>query len=168
MDLRTKVPGLLLDGNTSIKPDADETKSDTSPGIDKDDKADDVKDESTDDITLTDSKAKSVQDAMTEMMDRIVIANDENEEASEKHSVDDDLKDVDQEDTAVGDDEKKDPEAAGKSATSAKLGSLLSRLPNMVNRDLIDQAAADFCFLNTKTARKKLIKVLELTWVKNC
>jgi len=162
VDLRTKVPGLLLDGNTSIKPDADEQKSDSSPVIDKD-KEDDAKGESTDDIALTDSKAKSVQDAMTEMMDRIVIANDENEEASEKHSVDDDLKDVDQEDTAVGDDEKKDPEAAGKSATSAKLGSLLSRLPNMVNRDLIDQAAADFCFLNTKAARKKLIKVLELT-----
>ncbi|CAG8561233.1 3829_t:CDS:10, partial [Paraglomus brasilianum] len=162
VDLRTKVPGLLLDGNTSIKSDADETKSDTSPGIDKDDKADDVKDESTDDITLTDSKTKSIQDAMTEMMDRIVVANDENEDASEKHSADDDFKD-DQEDTTIGTDEsnlKKDPEAAGKSATSAKLGSLLSRLPNMVNRDLIDQAAADFCFLNTKAARKKLIKTL--------
>ena len=106
---------------------------------------------------------------MTEMMDRIVVANDENEDASEKHSADDDFKD-DQEDTTIGTDEsnlKKDPEAAGKSATSAKLGSLLSRLPNKVNRDLIDQAAADFCFLNTKAARKKLIKVLGVNaWMK--
>ncbi|KAG5438446.1 hypothetical protein PCANB_002935 [Pneumocystis canis] len=36
----------------------------------------------------------------------------------------------------------------------------IARLPELNNRDLIDQAAIDFCFLNSKASRNRLIKVL--------
>ena len=40
------------------------------------------------------------------------------------------------------------------------LTALLARLPDATNRTLIDQAAVDFAFLNSKAARKRLVKVL--------
>jgi len=40
------------------------------------------------------------------------------------------------------------------------LDQLLSRLTTCVNRDLIDQAAVDFCYVNSKANRKKLVKAL--------
>lgn len=39
------------------------------------------------------------------------------------------------------------------------LTALLARLPDATNRTLIDQAAVDFAILNSKAARKRLIKV---------
>ena len=42
---------------------------------------------------------------------------------------------------------------------SQLLTSLLTRLPDATNRALIDQAAIDFAFLNSKAARKRLVKV---------
>ena len=43
----------------------------------------------------------------------------------------------------------------------AQVDALLIRLPELTNRDLIDQAAVDFCFLNSKASRNRLLKVLE-------
>lgn len=45
------------------------------------------------------------------------------------------------------------------SVGGVSLEELLQRLPNCVNRDLIDKAAIDFCYINTKGNRKKLVKV---------
>ena len=42
---------------------------------------------------------------------------------------------------------------------SQLLTALLVRLPDATNRVLIDQAAVDFAFLNSKAARKRLIRV---------
>ncbi len=42
---------------------------------------------------------------------------------------------------------------------SALLTTLLARLPDATNRSMIDQLAVDFAFLNSKAARKRLIKV---------
>jgi regulator of nonsense transcripts 2 len=42
---------------------------------------------------------------------------------------------------------------------SQLLTALLVRLPDATNRALIDQAAIDFAFLNSKAARKRLVKV---------
>ena len=42
---------------------------------------------------------------------------------------------------------------------SQLLTALLTRLPDATNRTLIDQAAVDFAFLNSKAGRKRLIKV---------
>ncbi|ORY81907.1 armadillo-type protein [Protomyces lactucae-debilis] len=42
----------------------------------------------------------------------------------------------------------------------AKLDTLLLRLPELNNRELIDQACIDFSFLNTKASRNRLVKML--------
>lgn len=42
----------------------------------------------------------------------------------------------------------------------AQVDALLSRLPELTNKDLIDQTAIDFCFLNSKASRNRLIKAL--------
>jgi regulator of nonsense transcripts 2 len=42
---------------------------------------------------------------------------------------------------------------------SQLLTALLARLSDATNRTLIDQAAIDFAFLNSKAARKRLVKV---------
>lgn len=39
------------------------------------------------------------------------------------------------------------------------LTALLARLPECTNRGSIDQAAVDFTFLNSKAARKRLVRV---------
>ena len=47
---------------------------------------------------------------------------------------------------------------------SQLLTALLARLPDATNRTMIDQAAVDFAFLNSKAARKRLIKAGALPW----
>ncbi|KIJ40979.1 hypothetical protein M422DRAFT_209705 [Sphaerobolus stellatus SS14] len=46
---------------------------------------------------------------------------------------------------------------------SQLLTALLTRLPDATNRTLIDQAAVDFAFLNSKAARKRLVKFFSQT-----
>eukprot|EP01090_Pellita_catalonica_P023569 TRINITY_DN9790_c0_g3_i1.p1 TRINITY_DN9790_c0_g3~~TRINITY_DN9790_c0_g3_i1.p1 ORF type:complete len:873 (+),score=189.21 TRINITY_DN9790_c0_g3_i1:351-2621(+) len=48
-------------------------------------------------------------------------------------------------------------EPSTKSAGGVSLDELISRLPNCVNREMIDKAALDFCYLNSKGARKRLV-----------
>jgi len=62
------------------------------------------------------------------------------------------------------------PEASSSSSSSSaeekrdkipsKLDLLLQRLPSCVNRDMIDQIATDFCYINSRANRKRLIKAL--------
>lgn len=47
-----------------------------------------------------------------------------------------------------------------KSLDGANLDSLLQRLPGCVSRDLIDQLTVDFCYLNSKSNRKKLVRAI--------
>lgn len=46
---------------------------------------------------------------------------------------------------------------------SQLLTALLARLPDATNRTLIDQAAVDFAFLNSKAARKRLVRFMGQT-----
>ncbi|RFU35631.1 hypothetical protein B7463_g649, partial [Scytalidium lignicola] len=43
----------------------------------------------------------------------------------------------------------------------AQVDALLARLPDLVTKDLIDQTAIDFCFLNSKASRNRLIKAVQ-------
>ncbi|PMD23141.1 MIF4G domain-containing protein [Hyaloscypha hepaticicola] len=43
----------------------------------------------------------------------------------------------------------------------AQVDALLARLPELTNKDLIDQAAIDFCFVNSKASRNRLIKAVQ-------
>lgn len=47
-----------------------------------------------------------------------------------------------------------------KGPDGTNLETLLQRLPGSVSRDLIDQLTVEFCYLNSKTNRKKLVKAL--------
>ncbi|KAJ6290191.1 hypothetical protein OIU78_025995 [Salix suchowensis] len=47
-----------------------------------------------------------------------------------------------------------------KSLQGANLDALLQRLPGCVSRDLIDQLTVDFCYVNSKLSRKKLVRAL--------
>jgi regulator of nonsense transcripts 2 len=64
------------------------------------------------------------------------------------------------------DEEKKAAEEAASTVIvnktiGAQVDALLLRLPDLNNRDMIDQAAIDFCFLNSKASRNRLIRVLQ-------
>ncbi|KAL3689456.1 hypothetical protein R1sor_015765 [Riccia sorocarpa] len=55
----------------------------------------------------------------------------------------------------------RDPEKEKiKGLEGASLDSLVQRLPGCVSRDLIDQLTVDFCYLNSKSNRKKLVRAL--------
>ncbi|KAI9193580.1 armadillo-type protein [Polychytrium aggregatum] len=58
--------------------------------------------------------------------------------------------------------EDEDGDKKGKATNSSQilLDTLLGRLPTAMNRDTIDKVAVDFCFRNSKGARKRLAKVL--------
>ncbi|KAK4366545.1 hypothetical protein RND71_014425 [Anisodus tanguticus] len=47
-----------------------------------------------------------------------------------------------------------------KGVEGTNLDSLLQRLPGCVSRDLIDQLTVEFCYLNSKSSRKKLVRAL--------
>ncbi|KAF4125293.1 regulator of nonsense transcripts 2, partial [Geosmithia morbida] len=42
----------------------------------------------------------------------------------------------------------------------AQVDALISRLPDLTNKDSIDELAIDFCFLNSKASRNRLVKAL--------
>ncbi len=42
----------------------------------------------------------------------------------------------------------------------AQVDALLARLPDLTNKEIIDQTAIDFCFLNSKASRNRLIRAL--------
>jgi len=48
---------------------------------------------------------------------------------------------------------------AASKTTATQLDAFLAKLPSMCNRDMIDQAAVDFCYLNSKLSRNRLIRV---------
>jgi regulator of nonsense transcripts 2 len=51
--------------------------------------------------------------------------------------------------------------AIANKTVGAQVDALLSRLPDLTSKDLIDQAAIDFCFLNSKASRNRLIKAVQ-------
>ncbi|RCI14055.1 hypothetical protein L249_8093 [Ophiocordyceps polyrhachis-furcata BCC 54312] len=50
--------------------------------------------------------------------------------------------------------------AIANKSIGAQVDALLLRLPELTNKDIIDQTAVDFCFLNSKASRNRLIKAL--------
>lgn len=102
VDLKGKVPGMLLEDGRKKKPDADEQvgkKIDAS------------------DASSTDTSGKTAEDDQS-----TAIAN-----------------------KTIG----------------AQVDALLARLPDLTNKDVIDQAAIDFCFLNSKASRNRLVKAVQ-------
>ncbi|KAK0750992.1 armadillo-type protein [Schizothecium vesticola] len=50
--------------------------------------------------------------------------------------------------------------AIANKTVGAQVDALLTRLPELISKDAIDQMAIDFCFLNSKASRNRLIKAL--------
>ena len=53
-----------------------------------------------------------------------------------------------------------DTEALGGAKTKAALDALLAQLPKCISRELCDELSVNFCYLNSKGARKRLIRTL--------
>ncbi len=62
--------------------------------------------------------------------------------------------------TALTDPEDQSTAIANKTV-GAQVDALLARLPELSGKDLIDQAAVDFCFLNSKASRNRLLKAIQ-------
>ena len=74
-------------------------------------------------------------------------ANGETKDVTEKSSA-----------NAVTDDQST---AIANKTVGAQVDSVLARLPDLQSRDQVDQLAMDFCFLNSKASRNRLIKAVE-------
>ncbi|KAG5951050.1 hypothetical protein E4U53_003874 [Claviceps sorghi] len=59
--------------------------------------------------------------------------------------------------TEVADDQST---AIANKTIGAQVDALLARLPELTNKDAIDQTAIDFCFVNSKASRNRLVKAL--------
>lgn len=57
-----------------------------------------------------------------------------------------------------------EPVTTASKTTATQLDAFLAKLPNMCNRDMIDQAAVEFCYMNSKLSRNRLIKVRYSPW----
>ncbi|XP_051119290.1 regulator of nonsense transcripts UPF2 isoform X2 [Andrographis paniculata] len=100
--------------------------------------------------------------------DKVHISIQENPEVSADSGIameDKDCKDKEEKDKEKG--KEKDTERKGESEKDKTKGvdgthleALLHRLPSCVNRDLIDQLTVEFCYLNSKSSRKKLMRAL--------
>ncbi|KAK9169015.1 hypothetical protein Syun_001155 [Stephania yunnanensis] len=92
---------------------------------------------------------------------------DDREKADEKAKERDDkekekAKDVDKEKGKEKDSERKGENEKDKlkGLEGTNLDGLLQRLPGCVSRDLIDQLTVEFCYLNSKSNRKRLVRAL--------
>lgn len=95
-------------------------------------------------------------------------------ETSQEGKADDKMKERDDKDKEKtkdldkekGKDKEKDEKKAenekekSKSLEGTNLDALLQRLPGCVSRDLIDQLTVEFCYLNSKSHRKRLVRAL--------
>ncbi|CEH12145.1 Nonsense-mediated mRNA decay 2 protein [Ceraceosorus bombacis] len=67
---------------------------------------------------------------------------------------------ADNADRPINSKDQQAPDEALSSGPAAQLAAILARLPEMTNRTMIDSAAVEFAFVNSKGARKRLIKQL--------
>ncbi|KAG6410635.1 hypothetical protein SASPL_128700 [Salvia splendens] len=123
------------------------------------------------------SKTQDLPADMTPESDKGQVVIQENPEVpadstivqEDKEGKDNDKEEKDKEKAKDSDKEKGKEKDAGrgeiekdktKGLDGTNLEALLHRLPSCVSRDLIDQLTVEFCYLNSKSTRKKLVRVL--------
>ncbi|KAJ0465690.1 putative nonsense-mediated mRNA decay protein Nmd2/UPF2 [Helianthus annuus] len=134
-DLRAFVPAVLLgEAEQKVNDQSSKTQdqpTDIAPELDQGHvAAHDTGDTSVDAAVLTDRKSEKKKDE------------DEKDKGKEKEN--------------DGETEKDKP----RGPEGTNLDGLLQRLPGCVSRDLIDQLTVEFCYLNSKSSRKKLARAL--------
>ncbi|XP_041998089.1 regulator of nonsense transcripts UPF2-like [Salvia splendens] len=144
-DLRAFVPAVLL-GEVESKPNEQSSKTqdlpaDTTPESDKGQ------------VVIQENPEVSADSTIVQE-DKEGKDNDKEEKDKEKAKDSD--KDKGKEDAGRGEIEKDKT----KGLDGTNLEALLHRLPSCVSRDLIDQLTVEFCYLNSKSTRKKLVRVL--------
>lgn len=143
-DLRAFVPAVLL-GEAESKSNEQSSKSQEL----QIDLANETEQSTTQESVETNSESGGLQE-------------DKSQKGKEKEEKEkDESKEVEKEKTKERDLERKahDKEKV-KSVEGSSLDALLQRLPNSVSRDLIDQLTVEFCYLNSKSNRKKLVRAL--------
>ncbi|KAI9031872.1 armadillo-type protein [Phycomyces nitens] len=138
-DLRVLVPGVFLESQL-------QKKNDDEKEIERTDEPEKAEGESE---AKEDEKDSSAEDQDTALDDSEDVGQDDTEEDDVDSSV--------IVDKTISTDKD---EASVKPTHLALVDALLARLPTLANRDLIDGAAVEFCYVNSKTARKRLAKAL--------
>lgn len=152
-DLRAFVPAVLL-GEADSKASEQPAK---------------MQDQSSDAATESDQCQTTVDDAVESPVDSPTVQDGKtiekgkdkegkgkDKEEKEKNKEFDKEKGKDKDAEKKGDKEKE----KHKGLDGTNLETLLQRLPGSVSRDLIDQLTVEFCYLNSKTNRKKLVRAL--------
>lgn len=98
-------------------------------------------------ILLEDGKKKKTEEEQVGKRVDSSITNGDTKEASEKPTS-----------SATADDQST---AIANKTVGAQVDALLARLPEVQSKDMVDQAAIDFCFLNSKASRNRLIKAVQ-------
>ncbi|KAL0290372.1 UNVERIFIED_CONTAM: Regulator of nonsense transcripts UPF2 [Sesamum calycinum] len=121
-------------------------------------------------LTEQSSKTQEVTSDTAPESDKGQIATQESPEVSADSGIvleDKDGKDKDKEEKDKEKGKEKDAERRvegekdrTKGLDGTNLEGLLHRLPSCVSRDLIDQLTVEFCYLNSKSNRKKLVRAL--------
>ncbi|KAF9209638.1 hypothetical protein BGZ59_010023, partial [Podila verticillata] len=145
LDLRTLVPKIFLETSKSKKKESG-AESDKEKPVEKEDGAE-VKAENG-----TTEHTEDLDGAVDSIMENI-DAELEDLELNDQTGTESFLA----EDTITAIQESTTPASK---TTATQLDAFLARLPSMCNRDMIDQAAVDFCYLNSKLSRNRLIKTL--------
>lgn len=97
-------------------------------------------------ILLEDGKKKKSEEEQMGKRTDSAIPNGETKESFEKIS------------TVTTDDQST---AIANKTVGTQVDALLNRLPDFQTKDMVDQAAIDFCFLNSKASRNRLIKAVQ-------
>ncbi|XP_015073456.1 regulator of nonsense transcripts UPF2 isoform X1 [Solanum pennellii] len=125
--------------------------------------------DSTPDADETQTAAQEIADAVAVQEDRNDKGKDKDEKDKEKTKEKSKEKDKDEKDKEFDKEKTREKEAErkgegdkekAKGVEGTNLDSLLQRLPGCVSRDLIDQLTVEFCYLNSKSSRKKLVRAL--------
>lgn len=116
IDLKDRVPAILLEDGKKKKTDGDEQVGRRNDGAVTDPDAKDDAKENQDKVIPSDTKPTESDDQSTAIANKTV---------------------------------------------GAQVDALLARFPELQNKEMVDQAAMDFCFLNSKASRNRLIKAVQ-------
>ncbi|KAG2228461.1 hypothetical protein INT48_003160, partial [Thamnidium elegans] len=135
-DLRILVPDVFLDSQqTTSKEEPSTTTTTTADKNETDENVNTEEDESNGTLS-TDIEENEDEDSNLNEMDPSELVDEAIENVGE------------------------DGEENKPNTQNVQLEGLFARLPTCGNRDLIDSIAVDFCYMNNKVARKKLVKTL--------
>ncbi|KAG2176994.1 hypothetical protein INT43_007648 [Umbelopsis isabellina] len=146
-DLKVLVPGVLL---------ASMGKKAASEGAAVEGEEDAIKESDVNAVSEDAGEAK--EEDLIAKMDQLEINDNDDVNGAETETEPSAI--VDEKLDSADKDEGEDAVTGIKSTQTLQLDGLLARLPTLNNRDMIDSVAVEFCYLNSKSARKRLIKTL--------